>query len=88
MSWITESNRMKHFLYAIPCGLFGMMFVLGLAIGMEFKDKMYGGKFDLLDILATLLGGAIGFTVIVLLSLCTGVMEWYANFLLKMTTLI
>ena len=88
MSWITESNRIKHFLYAIPCGLFGMLFVLGLAVGMEFKDKMYGGKFDLLDILATLLGGTIGFTVMVLLSLCTGVMEWYANFLLKMTTLI
>lgn len=88
MSWITESNRMKHFLYAIPCGLFGMLFVLGLAVGMEFKDKIYGGKFDILDILATLLGGSIGFTAMIIISLCTGAMEWYAELLLKLTILI
>ena len=52
MSWLTESNRLKHFLYAIPCGLLGIMLVVGLAVGMEFKDKMYGNKFDFLDILA------------------------------------
>lgn len=27
---------------------------------MEFKDKMYGGRFDWLDIAATLLGGIVG----------------------------
>lgn len=59
--WLTESNRQKHFLYAIPCGfLFGILFVAGLAIGMEFKDKQYGNKFDWLDILATLMGGLLG----------------------------
>ena len=42
MSWITESNRMKHFLYAIPCAfLLGIAFVLGLALGMEFKDYRF-----------------------------------------------
>lgn len=42
--WLKESNRMKHFAYAIPCGFVGTeLFVLGLAVGMEFKDKMYGG---------------------------------------------
>lgn len=41
--------------------------VVGLAVGMEFKDKMYGNKFDFLDILATLLGGMIGFVLIRLL---------------------
>jgi hypothetical protein len=52
---------MKHFLYAIPCGLLlTILFVLGLASGMEFKDKQWGGKWDWLDILATLLGGLIG----------------------------
>ena len=36
---------MKHFAYAIPCGFVGTeLFVLGLAVGMEFKDKMYGGS--------------------------------------------
>lgn len=59
--WLTESNRMKHFQYAIPCGFIGtILFVLGLALGMEFKDKEYGNKFDWLDISATLLGGVIG----------------------------
>lgn len=59
--WLTESNRQKHLLYAIPCGFIGtILFVLGLALGMEFKDKEYGGKFDWLDISATMLGGIIG----------------------------
>lgn len=59
--WLTESNRIKHFLYAIPCGVFlTILFVVGIAAGMEFKDKQYGGKWDWMDILATLLGGFIG----------------------------
>lgn len=59
--WLEESNRPKHLLYAIPAGLIGtLLFVAGLAIGMEFKDKQYGGKFDWLDIAATLIGGTIG----------------------------
>ena len=61
MSWITESNRKYHFLYAILIGLiFSILAVLGCAFGMEFKDKQYGGKFDWLDIAATMLGGAVG----------------------------
>lgn len=61
MSWIKESNRPKHFLYAIPIGLvFTILAVLGCAFGMEFKDKQYGGKFDWLDIAATMIGGLIG----------------------------
>lgn len=47
MNWITESNRKKHFLYAIPCAfLLTILFVGGLACGMEFKDRAYGGKWD------------------------------------------
>lgn len=61
MSWITESNRQKHFWYAIPCGfLLTILFVAGLAAGMEFKDKSYGDKWDWLDFLATILGGLVG----------------------------
>lgn len=59
--WLKESNRPKHLLYAIPIGLvFTILAVLGCAFGMEFKDKQYGGKFDWLDIAATMIGGAIG----------------------------
>ena len=61
MSWIKESNRLKHFSYAIPCGFFfTILFVAGLAIGMEFKDKSWGGKWDWLDLSATILGGLVG----------------------------
>lgn len=59
--WLKESNRPKHLLYAIPIGLvFTILAVLGCAFGMEFKDKQYGGKFDWLDIATTMIGGAIG----------------------------
>ena len=39
MSWITESNRQKHFKYAILCGFVGtFLFALGVAMGLEYKD--------------------------------------------------
>lgn len=61
MSWLLESNRWKHFSYAIPLGtIFSILCVLGVASGMEFKDKQWGGKWDWLDWLATMLGGLIG----------------------------
>lgn len=59
--WLKESNRQKHLLYAIPIGLvFTILAVLGCAFGMEFKDKQHGCEFDWLDIAATMIGGAIG----------------------------
>lgn len=68
MSWIKESNRPKHLLYAIPAGaLFTILFVAGLAAGMEFKDRDWGGKWDWLDIVVTLIGGAIGQLIQVLI---------------------
>ena len=61
MSWLKESNRTKHLLYAIPIGfILTILTVIGCAFGMEFKDKQWGGKFDWLDIAATMIGGAIG----------------------------
>ena len=61
MNWLKESNRIKHLLYAIPIGLvFTILAVLGCAFGMEFKDRQYGNSFDWLDIAATMIGGAIG----------------------------
>lgn len=61
MSWFTESNRYKHFLYAIPLGLFlTILCVFGVAFALEFKDMTYGNKFDWLDWLATMLGGVVG----------------------------
>lgn len=61
MKWLKESNRTKHLLYAIPIGFIcTILAVLGCAFGMEFKDQQWGGKFDWLDIAATMIGGIIG----------------------------
>lgn len=70
MSWFTESNRPKHFKYAILCGLAGtFLFALGVAMGMEYKDYRYGNKWDWLDIVATALGGLVGQALQILLIL-------------------
>ena len=74
MDWLKQSNRLKHLLYAIPIGLLGtILCVIGVASGMEFKDKLWGGKWDWLDWLATILGGLIGQIIqlgIILLIIC------------------
>lgn len=68
MSWITKSNRLKHLFYAIPIALvFTILAVIGCAFGMEFKDKQYGNTFDWLDAAATIIGGAIGQIIQILL---------------------
>ena len=68
--WLTESNRLEHFLYAIPIGfVFTILCVLGLASGMEFKDKIYTNNWDWLDWSATMLGGLIGQVLQILLIL-------------------
>lgn len=61
MSWITESNRPKHFWYSVPISfVLTILFVAGLGVGMEFKDKARGGKWDWLDLTATIMGGVVG----------------------------
>ena len=69
--WLTESNRQKHFLYAIPIGfLFTILCVLGVASGLEFKDKEYGNQWDWLDWTATILGGLVGQLIQIIIILC------------------
>lgn len=72
--WIKDSNRWKHILLAVPLGfLFGMMFAFGCGFGMEFKDCHHDARnaglpiyrwdwssFDLLDFVATCVGGVVG----------------------------
>lgn len=65
--WLKKSNRTKHLLYAIPIGfLFTILCVLGVASGMEFKDREYNGKWDWLDWIATMLGGILGQTLFII----------------------
>lgn len=60
LRWFIESNRWKHFLYAIPAGAINFWLAIGLALGMEFKDAQHGGKFDWVDATCTAVGGFIG----------------------------
>lgn len=61
MSIFTDSNRWKHFLYAIPIGLIlTILCAIGCAGGMEFKDKQWGGRWDWWDFFFTILGGLVG----------------------------
>lgn len=71
MCWIEESNRPQHLYGGFVAGvLLSVLFAAGLAIGMEFKDKLNGGKFDWLDIAATMIGGVAGQVVqIVIISM-------------------
>lgn len=69
--WISESNRLKHLLYAIPIGLvFTILCVLGVASGMEFKDMQWGGKWDWFDWISTMLGGVMGQALQIIILYC------------------
>lgn len=58
---VEKSNRPKHILYGFIGALIGtILFTAGLAVGKECADKSWGGKFDWLDISATLIGGITG----------------------------
>ena len=68
--WWKESNRWKHFLFAIPLGaVCGAPFTTGVGLGMEVKDHLYGGKADFVDFLLTAVGGAIGHGVMLVVGL-------------------
>lgn len=68
-TWLKESNRYKHLLGGIAIGAFANSLYcaayagLGVATALELKDKMWGGKFDLIDLSLTLAGTAIGYGV-------------------------
>ena len=66
--WIKESNRWKHLIGGFILGLvLTVLCTLGCAGGMEFKDKQWGGRWDWLDFLATVIGGVLGQAVQVLI---------------------
>ena len=60
-SLFTDVTRWQHFWYAIPIGMiFTILCVLGVASGLEFKDKEYGMEWDWKDWSCTMLGGMVG----------------------------
>lgn len=67
--WLKESNRYKHLLGGIAIGAFANSLYcaayagIGVATALELKDKLWGGKFDLVDLSLTLAGVAVGYGV-------------------------
>ncbi len=77
IKWLKTSNHGKHiycgFLVSIGIGIFirigvnpeiMISFVAGMCL--EYKDKAHGGKFDIQDLIATILGGVIAAIIVVL----------------------
>lgn len=68
-TWLKESNRYKHLLGGIAIGAFANSLYcagyagIGVATALELKDKLWGGKFDLVDMSLTLAGVSIGYGV-------------------------
>lgn len=68
-TWLKESDRYKHLLGGIAIGAFANSLYcaayagIGVATALELKDKMWGGKFDLIDLSLTIAGVAIGYGV-------------------------
>ena len=72
MALFEDKTRWQHFGWAIPIGaVLTSLCVLGVASGMEFKDRQWGGRWDWLDWLCTMLGGLVGQVVqIAIIYLC------------------
>lgn len=68
-TWLKDSNRYKHLLGGIAIGAFANSLYcaayagIGVATALELKDKLWGGKFDFVDLSLTLAGVAIGYGV-------------------------
>ncbi len=67
--WLTDSNRWKHLVYAIVIGLLANSWYcaeyagVGVASALEYKDMLYGNKWDCIDWLCTVAGATIGYLV-------------------------
>lgn len=75
IKWLKESNRYKHLIGGVLIGagansLYCAAYAgIGVAIALELKDRMWGGKADIIDWGLTVGGVAIGFGVRTLVNL-------------------
>ena len=69
MSWLFESNRWKHLVGGVLIGIgasdayCAAYAGIGVASALELKDKLWGGKLDIIDWLLTVGGVAIGYAL-------------------------
>ena len=75
IKWLKESNRYKHLIGGVLIGagansLYCAAYAgIGVATALEVKDRMWGGKADIIDWGLTVGGVAIGFGVRTLVNL-------------------
>ena len=75
MKWFKKSNRNKHLLGGILIGagsdtLYCATYAgVGIASALELKDKLWGGKPDMVDWVLTIVGVAMGFGIRTLVKL-------------------
>lgn len=66
LRWLKESNRYAHLLCGAAIGAgadnwYCTMYAgIGVATAVELKDKMWGGKFDMIDLGLTVAGAVVG----------------------------
>lgn len=70
MKWLKESNRWKHLVGGIVIGVLSLgnwytalLAGGGVSSALEFKDRLWGGKWDWIDWICTVVGTAIGFGI-------------------------
>lgn len=75
IKWLKESNRYQHLMSGILIGagangLYCAAYAgIGVATALELKDRMWGGKADIIDWGLTVGGVAIGFGVRMIIKL-------------------
>lgn len=75
IKWLKESNRYKHLMSGMLIGagannLYCAAYAgMGVATALELKDRMWGGKADIIDWGLTVGGVAIGFGVRMIIKL-------------------
>lgn len=66
LAWLKASNRWKHIVGGIIIGMgadgwyCALYAGVGVAAAMEFKDKLWGGRWDWVDLSLTVVGAVIG----------------------------
>lgn len=74
-SWLKQSSRYKHFGYGSLIGLgaddiyYAAYVGVGVASALEYKNKAWGGAWDWLDWIMTVIGVILGFGTRLLIKL-------------------
>lgn len=73
INWLKGSNRYRHLIGGFILGLISLdvysMVMLSFCTGaaLEYKDKMYGNKWDWLDLSVTMVGAILSYCIKTLL---------------------